>query len=243
MALYSLAYTVPMLFTAHTLLLAFCFGFLPPVVWLYFWLQEDTLHPEPRTAVALTFFTGMVMVIMVIPIQQMVQSLHLSETIQYTAWAYIEECAKYFAVYLTVLKRPVVDEPLDPLIYMITAALGFSALENTFFLLNPASGTFAAQTILSGVMRFMGANILHIVCSSVIGAALALSFYIHGFLHRVYVISGVILAGLLHTLFNVFILGSSGAGIFGVFVYVWSGVIALLLFFEYIKRRSTMRTT
>jgi RsiW-degrading membrane proteinase PrsW (M82 family) len=176
------------------------------------------------------------MVVMVIPLQKLVQSLQVTEYVQYASWAYIEEVAKFFAAYLVVLTKKIVDEPLDPLIYMITVALGFSALENVFFLLNPSSGAYAAQIVMTGGMRFMGANLLHTVCSSVVGVALALSFYMHGATRRAYALSGVILAGALHTLFNVFILGTSGAGIFAVFVYVWGGVLALLLAFEYIKR-------
>lgn len=173
---------------------------------------------------------------MVIPLQKIVQSFNISDALQYAAWAYIEETAKYLGALLVVLKKKVVDEPLDPLIYMITVALGFSALENVFFLLNPSSGSIAAQTIMTGTMRFVGANLLHVACSAAVGVALALSFYKHGMLHRAYAVSGVILAGALHTLFNIFILATSGAGIFGVFVYVWVGIIALLLAFEYIKR-------
>lgn len=225
-----------MLLTLDSIIIALLFGFVPPLFWLYFWRNEDAAHPEPRSAVALTFFTGMCMVLLVIPIQKLVQSFGVSEMVQYGAWAYIEEIAKFFAAYLAVLTRKVVDEPLDPLIYMITASLGFAALENTFFLLNPTSGTVAAQSILTGTMRFVGADLLHVVCSSAIGAALALSFYMHGFMHRAYTWAGVILAGALHTTFNIFILQSNGASVFGVFVYVWAGVIFLLLMFEYIKR-------
>lgn len=225
-----------MVLSLDSLLLALLFGFVPPLLWLYFWLREDVLHPEPRRVIALTFFTGMCMVIMVIPLQKMVQSLQVTDYMQYAAWAYIEEIAKFFAAYLVVLTKKVVDEPIDPLIYMITVALGFSALENVFFLLNPASGSVTAQVIMTGSMRFMGANLLHTVCSSVVGVALGLSFYRHGFPRRTYALAGVILAGALHTLFNIFILGTSGAGIFGIFVYVWVAVIAILLAFEYIKR-------
>jgi RsiW-degrading membrane proteinase PrsW (M82 family) len=225
-----------MLFTPEAITFALAFGFCPPLVWLFFWLREDVLHPEPRSAIALTFFTGMCMVLMVIPIQQAVESLHLNDMFKFTVWAYIEEIAKFLAVYFTVLTKKVVDEPIDPLIYMITAALGFSALENTFFLLNPSAGLEHAQVIATGMFRFIGANVLHTVCSAVVGASLGLSFYMHGFAHRVYVVGGVILAGLLHTLFNVFILSSSGAGVLLVFVYVWGGAIGVLLLCEYVKR-------
>ena len=36
-------------------------GILPALIWLWFWLKED-LHPEPKKAISLTFFFGMLMV-------------------------------------------------------------------------------------------------------------------------------------------------------------------------------------
>ena len=35
-------------------------GMLPALFWLWFWLQEDKLHPEPRSRIMLAFLGGMV---------------------------------------------------------------------------------------------------------------------------------------------------------------------------------------
>ncbi len=222
--------------TLQTLIVALLVGFLPPLIWLWFWLQEDRLHPEPRSAIALTFFTGMCVVLLVIPVQKGAQALGLSGISLLCTWAFIEEFAKFVCAYLAILRSKIVDEPIDPLIYMITIALGFAALENTLFLLNPMSGETLPVTILTGNFRFFGATLLHVLCSSIVGGALALSYYIHGFKHDIYAIYGLILAGMVHSVFNFFVLQQQGVGILKIFLCVWLGIILLLVFFQYVKR-------
>jgi RsiW-degrading membrane proteinase PrsW (M82 family) len=53
------------------------------------------------------------------------------------SWACIEELTKFAAAFFIALRARVFDEPLDAVIYMVTVALGFSAAENTLFLMNP----------------------------------------------------------------------------------------------------------
>lgn len=228
-----------MIFTFQSIFTALLLGFTPALLWLKFWLQEDRLHPEPRNAIALTFFTGMCIVLMVIPVQKLVATFPISQLFVITCWAYIEECAKYAGAYIAILTKKVVDEPLDPLIYMITIALGFAALENTLFLLNPLSGTHIAEIALTSNFRFFGATLLHVVCSSVIGLGLALSFHIHGTRRSEYMVVAVILSGGLHALFNVFILSAGKENILLTFSAVWILAILLFLAFEYIKRLPT----
>ena len=38
-------------------------GVLPALLWLWFWLKEDNLHPEPRKVIARTFISGAIAVI------------------------------------------------------------------------------------------------------------------------------------------------------------------------------------
>ena len=38
-------------------------GILPALFWLYFWLREDKLKPEPRSLIMLSFFGGMAAVL------------------------------------------------------------------------------------------------------------------------------------------------------------------------------------
>src|SRR3989344_7198367 len=112
-------------------------GMLPALAWLWFWRREDSKHPEPRKLIALAFFAGMVTVAIVIPIQKFVVVYLVSQTLIFTAWSAIEEVMKYFVARITVLWRRDDDDPIDPVIYMVTVALGFAAIENALFLLSP----------------------------------------------------------------------------------------------------------
>ena len=211
-------------------------GLFPALAWLWFWRREDASHPEPRKLIALAFLAGMVAVAVVIPIQKFVAQYLVSTTALFAVWSAIEEITKYFAARITVLRRREDDEPIDPVIYMVTVALGFAAVENTLFLLSPLSGETVIQTILTGNLRFVGATLLHVLSSSVIGVALALSFYKPKREKHIYAFLGVILAILLHAGFNFLILNTAEEYIMRTFGLVWLGLIALLAVLEYVKR-------
>src|SRR4051812_22079809 len=105
--------------TAH-LIAAMAGGVLPALAWLWFWRREDSEHPEPRRLIALAFLAGMVTVAVVIPMERFVQPYMPTQTLVFTAWSIIEEVMKFFAARLTVLRRREDDEPIDPVIYMVT---------------------------------------------------------------------------------------------------------------------------
>ncbi len=213
-------------------------GILPALLWLWFWLKEDNLHPEPRLLIILSFLGGMLSVAIVLPLQKIalnlldVSTLPYLNEIKYTIWAGIEEIIKLLVVYFIALRSRFLDEPVDAMIYLITAALGFAALENTFFILKPLETGNAIQALISGNLRFMGATLLHVVASATIGFCMALAFYKARWLKNISIILGVILGTTLHTAFNLFIIESSGMDTFKVFASVWVGVIFLMLFFE-----------
>jgi RsiW-degrading membrane proteinase PrsW (M82 family) len=220
------------------ILLALMGGILPTMVWLWFWNREDKLHPEPRRLLFLAFLTGGISVALAIPLQELARDT-LGGVINpqiIAAWAAIEEVLKYGLALIVILWRKAVDEPIDMVIYMVTIALGFSAVENTLFLIAPIVNEGIVNAVITGNFRFFGASLLHLLSSSVIGVALALSFYKPYITRTIYAAIGVILAIILHAAFNLFILGSTGGGIVKVFGFVWVGIVVLLLFFEKIKQ-------
>lgn len=221
---------------AQVILAAAAGGILPALAWLWFWRREDSRHPEPRKLIALAFLAGMVTVAAVIPVQKAVAPFLGSMTFVFIAWSIIEEVFKYIAARFTVLRRRDDDEPIDPVIYMVTVALGFAAAENTLFLLSPLAGDTIVQTVMTGNLRFVGATLLHVLSSAAIGVFLALSFYKPRRIKRRYALYGVILAAVLHSSFNFFILNTAEDHLLRTFAFVWLGVIALLATLEFIKR-------
>jgi len=219
----------------QTLLYAILGGILPALLWLYFWLKEDKKNPEPRKFLLLAFVAGMIAVLIVIPFEKYANT-YFTGAFLIILWAAIEEIFKFVGAYFSILKRKVVDEPIDVVIYMITVALGFAALENILFLINLLIDGGITNTIINGNLRFLGATLLHTLSSAIIGIMMAFSFYHGKTLKKIYTFIGLILAIVLHTLFNFFIIKESGEKILTIFFFVWIGIIILILLFEKIKR-------
>ena len=218
-------------------LVALLGGTLPALLWLAFWLMEDRCEPEPKRYIFFCFVLGMAIIPIVLWGERLVAG-HLTGPLLFVAWAAIEEICKFGAAYFAALRWSVFDEPLDAVIYMVTAALGFAALENTLFILNPLENGNVLQTIMTGNLRFIGATLLHTLSSATIGVALALAFYNRASIRRLAAISGLILAILLHALFNLSILGKGGSSIFWIFLLIWLGVVGVLLLVERVKQPS-----
>lgn len=222
--------------SSSALLFALLGGIVPAVLWLLFWLREDKLHPEPRGLIMLAFLAGMIAVAFVIPIEVGLKTF-FGGTMLVALWAITEEFLKFLFAYLFVLRNKAVNEPVDVVIYMITVALGFAAFENTLFLLSPLADGFVIESIITGNLRFIGATLIHTLSSATIGVALAFSFYKSKISREFALFIGLILASILHTLFNFFILKSDGnGGLLETFLVVWFGIIVLILLFEKIKQ-------
>ncbi|MBP9669134.1 MAG: PrsW family intramembrane metalloprotease [Candidatus Pacebacteria bacterium] len=211
-------------------------GFLPALLWVWFWLREDRAHPEPRQLIALAFLVGMIAVAVVIPIQKTVATFIVGTTLTFMVWSFIEEVVKTALAGIVLLWRRDVDEPVDMVIYMVLVALGFAAAENALFLVSPLAGDGVVANLMTGNLRFIGATLLHTLSSAAVGVCLALSFYKPKRVRRVAAVLGVILAASLHSLFNFLILNTPSEQIFRTFALVWVGVLALLGAIEIVKR-------
>lgn len=209
-------------------------GFLPALFWLWFWRREDIMHPEPRTRIAYTFIGGILVGFIAIGIERQILFQGFNDTTTIVLWAATEEILKFLGVYWIALTRKDTDEPIDDIIYCITGALGFAAIENTLFLLKPIILGELANTLITGNLRFIGASLVHVVCSAIVGLALAITFYRPKILKELYASIGLIIAILLHSLFNIFIM--DGTTTFATFGAVWVGVVVLIALFEKVKR-------
>ncbi len=172
-------------------------------------------------------------VIVVLPFQKVVEAWLPGLTFSaILLWVILEEIFKFTAAFFGGLQSAEDNEPIDPIIYMITAALGFAALENVLFIATPLLKGFVVESVVTGNLRFIGASLLHVVSSSIIGVALALSFYKSRKTRILLVLVGLLVAVAFHTAFNLSLL--SGAEIVPL-MSVWLGVTMLLLMFEKTK--------
>ncbi|OHA66476.1 MAG: hypothetical protein A3D64_02065 [Candidatus Wildermuthbacteria bacterium RIFCSPHIGHO2_02_FULL_49_9] len=193
------------------------FGLVPSLIWLAFYLRKDA-HPEPNSMIRKVFFWGMLATLPAIALELTLRSLFsllpLPPAIILVLYiflgvALVEELFKFLVVRVFVYKNRALDEPLDLMLYMIIAALGFAAFENILILfgLGPASpfSNIAALTLA----RLVGATFLHALTSGTLGYFLARSFFDPAKKHG-YLVFGLFLAILLHGFFNFYILEMEG---------------------------------
>ncbi len=189
--------------------LAIIFGTLPSIIWLLFYLRKD-VHPESNLMVIKIFVWGMLSALPAIflemGISQVFADLNLLLTYlvffnAFLGTALIEEMLKFLVVKEKVLSNAEFDEPIDAMLYMIIAALGFAASENILILLSSGSKIFLPQTLEISVLRFWGATFLHALCSGLVGYFLALSLFETK--KRLKLISlGLLISITLHGLYN-----------------------------------------
>jgi len=214
---------------------AFMAGILPSVLWLLFWLREDNLHPRPRLIIALTFLLGMLSVALAIYGEGIAAVFFKDQTTLYIVWAAIEEVSKGLVVLGIAMFSSQIDEPIDFMIYFLTAALGFAAVENSFFLMSPLSTGNVAASIAIGDFRFMGATLVHTVSSALIGFFIALAYY-RGIMAKIAMaLAGLVGAVAIHSAFNLSVLSTAPQGTLSVFAWIWCAVIVIMILFEEVK--------
>ena len=236
-----------------TILWACAGGFLPALFWLWFWLKEDE-HPEPHKIIFYAFLGGMLMVFAALFLEGWAKEIVevnpwswsffisgkgyaiTSGFILVVVWAAIEEILKLGAAFVSSLVRKEDDEPIDPAIYLMATAIGFAALENVLFIINPLQAGDLSLGILTGNIRFIGSTLLHLLSSAIIGVCVGLVFYRSLWTKFSCTILGLILAIALHTTFNLLIIHVSTMTF--ALLLVWISIIVLALFFEKLKNIS-----
>ena len=223
-------------------------AFLPPIIWLLIYLRED-LHPEPSYLIILTFIGGIGAAFAALIAERTLINFINPDTrlvLFFGLIALIEEYAKYLAVKLLVLKRKDFNEPIDAMIYMVSAGLGFAAIENTLFLflqqvpsaeLLILPGNLIAGAGLSAA-RFIGANLLHALASAIVGYFLARSWF-HP-MRKHLIAAGIILASVLHALFNYLIIvkGVFPEAMLYLAALLGFALVAVLIDFQRLKKET-----
>lgn len=195
------------------------FGILPSLTWLFYYLRKD-VHPESNSMVLKIFTFGALVTLPVFFIQiglafllEKIAIPQLASSLLY--WfiviALTEELFKFLVVKLKVINSPELDEPLDIMLYMVIAALGFAALENILYLFAPMGGISFAdlinRTLIISFIRFIGATFLHTLCAGTVGYFWALGICKS---QKKYLALGFLIAVLLHGLYNFSIMTLEG---------------------------------
>jgi RsiW-degrading membrane proteinase PrsW (M82 family) len=211
-------------------------GVLPAIFWLSFWLKEDDLHPEPRGLIILSFLMGMLATVCAYPIEKFLgESIPWNENTLLVIWAAVEELLKFGAIFFVALRSRYFDEPIDAVLYLVTVALGFAALENALFLINPLGAGDTIATIMLGNFRFIGATVLHVAASGLLGLMIAMSFYDTRLEKQLSVLVGILASVALHAAFNIIIIMSEGAYLYHLFIGLWIIILWILFMCEKLK--------
>lgn len=222
---------------------AFLAGALPPLIWLWFWLHEDR-HPEPKRLVALAFVAGVIAIPIALLFEWIIKDFLQSSfgpAAQFSltmivAAAAVEEISKWAVVRTLIFKKKEYDEPVDPMIYLISGALGFAAGENILYLLTEFQKSFR-EGFMTGNLRFIGSTLLHAIASGLAGYMIARAFTSSPLKKRLAAAGGLFLASVLHALFNISIIISRGEQIEFPLVLLGGTGLFLLWAFERIKRQ------
>lgn len=225
-----------------------CLGLIPSGVWLVLYLGKAT-HPEPRKLLAETFFLAILVAPLAIVAQwgfahfllQLAPSYNVGNSSIFFLWAaFAEEMLKFLVVFYLIIHRPDFDEPVDAMIYLITAALGFAAIENIIVLFKNIPDGFTI-TLQVFIMRFFGATLLHALSSALLGYFLALSWFYHHHSKK-FLWTGIILATLFHFSFNSLLVNFTPLwGFFSSFGLLILMAILISILFTKIKARSSGR--
>ncbi len=212
---------------------AILIGILPSIIWLIFWHRLDRERPEPFGLIILCFILGGASVFFATFLQNAFKDAVTDPSTRIAVWAGIEEILKFGVFYLVAWKSDYDNDALDPAMYLIAVALGFAALENIFYVLQPAASFNVTASLLTGGLRFFGSTLLHAIASCFIGIVITLSPKI---LRGFGMLVGLAGAIFLHSTFNFFILKNDTASFLQIYGYLWIVAIISHVILEKFRR-------
>lgn len=211
------------------------FGLTPSVLWLLFFLRKDS-HPESNATILKIFFYGILAAIPAALVEigflNTIKSLPMPLFYIQTIYIFLgigltEEFFKYLVVRQKIMKNSALDEPVDLMLFMIIAALGFAALENLLFLLPLANPFMFVETMMMASFRFVGATFLHALASGLIGYFMAVGLCGAKRKRFMMFALGITLASFLHGLYDFSIIEIEGKLKFAIPLFI---LISLTIF-------------
>ena len=171
-------------------------AFIPSALWLWFFYRKDRWEPEPKRLVIRVFLLGALACGPVFLIERYWQ---LPPTVLHEFFlrvALTEELFKILPVVWLAIWHPELDEPMDGVVYAVSAALGFAAAENAVYALQAGN--------LLAIVRGFTSTILHVCLSGLVGYAIGMAR--HGRPYRtVAAVAAFCAAVVLHGTYNLFI--------------------------------------
>lgn len=119
----------------------------PAILVLRIFIRWD-LFPEPTRVILYTFLWGMASVVPVLlvgffffeTLENIADPFWGPVAVAFLGAAIPEELTKFAVLFFFCMRHSHFDEPMDGLVYGMTASLGFAALENIFYLMGAGEG-------------------------------------------------------------------------------------------------------
>ncbi len=180
-------------------------GALPTLLWVWYF-NSRTEHRESRSILVFAFTAGIIAFWVTLPVQRyIIDAYSISDQNTIFLLACVEEMIKFFILRALVLRVQDIQYRSDYVLHMTTAALGFAAMENTMYLLNPLSiGNYTAA-FMTGNLRFFGSTIVHSVSSALHGLWVGLALGGSIVIRWTYWLFGLLSATLVHGVFNTYV--------------------------------------
>ncbi len=211
---------------SSSLCIYFIVSLAPAAVWLWWIRRQDVYEPEPIHLMLKACLLGMAAAVPAVLLERLLTGLTFTggadflyvpdATDLYESSLYcflivapIEEYLKYKVIRSTIYHSDEFNEPMDGIVYMTSAAIGFSALENALYMRG-----FGAWVL---VVRMLLSTFLHVACSGIIGLYLGISRFHPKDASRL-MTRGFIIAILLHGTYDFLVKYQAGAAFLSLFV-------------------------
>lgn len=180
-------------------------GFAPALFWVWYFYMRDRCRSESPVWMLWLFVLGMAVILPVALIEGAFEPLVPSTAfISVVVAPIVEELAKFSVVYLTVYRGRALNDPLDGIVYSTTAALGFAALENFFYVF----GAYLELLVLPFELSIVRALLSvpgHALISSMWGYALGQAVAVPREAKGPIILQGLLIAVIFHALFNLLV--------------------------------------
>ncbi len=177
------------------LLFIIAISLIAGIMWVWFFYSQDVFEKEPKLLLAKTFISGAIAVIPAFIFEYKFRNLLNSEaTLLTRIWvAFVivglgEELFKFGALYFSAYRTREMNEVMDGIVYGVTAALGFSVVENVLYAV-----TYGIEV---GLIRLIIASLAHASFTGLMGF----------FVGQGRVLTGIVVASFLHGLYDFILL-------------------------------------
>src|SRR5215470_3146 len=209
---------------------------LPCALWLWYFSSRSRYKRPAWRVLGVTFALGALATIPALVLNLVGQSLFIdffgrAERSHILTLLFVvgpvEELLKLLVVYFYAYQRKEFDEPLDGVIFSATAALGFAAIENVFYL----ARNEPALVLLRGPLSNPG----HALFSALWGLGLSKAKAAPNMLWRrlPVVARGFLMASLLHSLFDLLLLAAADINV----IFFALLIAAMVALFFWVRSR------